>query len=169
MANQKTVITIPVYINEGKREDWTFDTEEFKLTEQNINEQAMKISNAYSLWSTVAAWYRSAIQKLEIEEAPKEARFKSIAVDAGRKKGIKYDSERAKQDAIYLYQEVPTGPYVFAEEVLKYQNLKSEYLYYLDLVENAILKALSIEKDMIVSLGAQVRAGYSATTNVVTK
>ena len=167
MENQKTVITIPVYINEGKKELWSFDTEEFKLTEQNINEQAMKISNAYSLWSTVAAWYRSAIQKLEIEEGPKEARYKMIAVDAGRKKGIKYDSERAKNDAIFVYQETPNGPYIFAEEVLKYQNVKTEYMYYLDLVENAILKALSIEKDMIVSLGAQIRAGYSATTNVV--
>ena len=84
---------------------------------------------------------------------------KQIVMDQSK---VKYTSETAKMDAVLTYREGDNFP--FAEEELAYQNERAELLYYIDIIEGSILKALSMEKDMIVSLGAQIRAGYSATS-----
>ena len=77
---------------------------------------------------------------------------------------LKYNSETAKMDAVLTFKDA-SGTFIYAEEELKYNTKRAEILYYIDIVEGTVLKSLSMEKDMIVSLGAQMRAGYSATTN----
>ena len=159
------VITVPVFINNGQREDWTFDTTEFRLTEQNLQDQEMKIAHAHSQWSLVLAWYKNAILNLDNKRACEEARDKAIAQDGLSKRGIKLTSETAKKDALYTYQDGQTYP--FAERVLMYENKRAELQYYQDIVANAILKSLDIEKDMLITLSANDRARYRTTVNTI--
>ena len=80
--------------------------------------------------------------------------------------GIVFKSEKAKTAALYNHKD-KNSVYDFAEVILKYENTKSELVYYIDLVESAILKPLSIQKDMIVTLGANMRAGMNVSTTSV--
>lgn len=160
------IITIPQTIIKDGGEDWSFDSARFQLTEESINEQSMKIASAYSEWSYLAARLRKNL--LDLERTYNDWEPKAIAIVEAEAKqlGIVFKSEKAKTAALYNHKD-NNNAYDFAEVVLKYQNQKDELTYYIDLVENAILKPLSIEKDMIVSLGANMRAGMNVqTTNV---
>lgn len=153
------IISVPFEEN-GEVVEKQFSTDDVLVTEENINERAQALAQLYSCWSCVYAQYRRKLLLLEAKHAKWIAQVKQIVIDATK---VKYNSETAKMDAVLTYQD-PSGNYVYAEEELRYNNKRAELLYYIDLVEGSILKALTMEKDMIVSLGAQMRAGYSATT-----
>lgn len=153
------IIKVPFEAQDGSKTVATFNTDSVMITEENINEKSMEVAREISRWSWVFAQYR---RKLLIREAVHTKRLamqKQIVMDATK---AKYSSETAKMDAVLTYREGDAFP--FAEEELKYQNERAELLYYIDIIEGSILKALSMEKDMIVSLGAQIRAGFSATS-----
>lgn len=156
------IIKVP-YESENGPVTATFDTDSVVLTEENINEQSMVIAKQFTKWAMVYAQYKRKLLLLEAEHAKRLAQQKQIVMDATK---IRYTSETAKMDAVLTFKD-EAGNFKFAEDELMYNNTKAEYLYYLDILENGILKSLSVEKDMIISLGAQMRAGYSASTNQV--
>lgn len=153
------IISIPFEAQDGTQKTATFNTDSVMLTEENINEKSMEIAREISRWSWVFAQYRRKLLLREALHTKRLAMQKQIVMD---KTKVKYTSETAKMDAVLTYKEGDSFP--FAEEELTYQNERAELLYYIDIIEGSILKALSMEKDMIVSLGAQMRAGYSATS-----
>ena len=157
------IITVPQTIIKDGGEDWVFDSARFQLTEESLNEQSMKIASAYSEWSYVAAKLRKNLLDLERNYSDWEPKALAVVEAEAKQAGIVFKSEKAKTAALYNHKD-GNNAYDFAEVVLKYQNKKDELSYYIDLVENAILKPLSIEKDMIVSLGANMRAGMNVQT-----
>ena len=152
------IITVPYEDVNNQKKEAKFDTDSVMLTEENINEKSMVIAQQIAKWSFVYAQYRRKLILLEAEHTKRLAMQKQIVIAAS---GVKYTSETAKMDAVLTYKQGDAYPY--AEEELMYQNKKAELLYYIDIIDGSILKALSMEKDMIVSLGAQMRAGYKAT------
>lgn len=153
------IVQVP-YEDGDKVVNLTFDTDSVVLTEENINEQSMVIAREFTKWGLVHAQYRRKLLLAEAKHAKWFAQVKQVVIDTTK---VKYNSETAKQDAVLTFRD-DAGNYIYAEEELKYQNKRAELIYYIELVETAILKALSMEKDMIVSLGAQMRAGYSASS-----
>lgn len=153
------IINVPYEAENGEKKTASFNTDSVMLTEENINEKSMEIARDISRWSWVFAQYRRKLLLREAMHTKRLAMQKQIVMD---KTKLKYTSETAKMDAVLTYQEGDSFP--FAEEELMYQNEKAELMYYIDIIEGSILKALSMEKDMIVSLGAQMRAGYSAAS-----
>lgn len=155
------IITVPYEDVNKQQKEAKFDTDSVMLTEENINEKSMVIAQQIAKWSFVYAQYHRKLILLEAEHTKRLAMQKQIVMSTG----VKYSSETAKMDAVLTYKQGDVYP--FAEEELMYQNKKAELMYYIDVVEGSILKALSMEKDMIVSLGAQMRAGYKATTTAL--
>lgn len=156
------IITVPYTDIDNVKKEAKFDTDSVMITEENINNQSMVIATKIAKWSFIYAQYRRMLLLLDAEHTKRLAMQKQIVMAAT---GAKYSSETAKMDAVLTYKQGDAYPY--AEEELMYQNKKAELLYYIDIVEGSILKALSMEKDMIVSLGAQMRAGYKATTTTL--
>ncbi len=160
------IITVPQTVLKDGGEDWKFDTANFQVTEENIDQQAMKIASAYSEWSYVAARLRKLTLDLERTHSDWEAKALAIVEAEARTAGIIFKSEKAKVTAMYNHK-AADGSNDFAESILFYENAKNELSYYTDLVDNSILKSLSIMKDMIVTIGANIRAGLNAQTNAV--
>lgn len=160
------IITIPQTILKDGGSDWTFDTNQFQVTEENINEQSMRIAAAYSEWSYVAARLRKRMLDLERAYTDWEAKALAITEAEARQTGVVFKSEKAKTTAMYNHK-AADGTNDFAEHILFYENEKAELTYYTDLVDNSILKSLSIMRDMIISIGANIRAGMNAQTNAV--
>lgn len=154
-------IKIPYELGENEIEMLTFDTDSVVLTEENINEQTMKIAKEYTKWALVYSQYKRKLLLLDAKHSKWLAQAKQIVMDTVK---AKFTSETAKMDAVLTFRD-ESGNCTYAEDELRYNNKRAELLYYIDILESAILKALSMEKDMIVSLGAQMRAGYSVTTN----
>lgn len=157
------LVKVPYENSDGTTVEKEFDTDAVVLTEENLNEQAMVISKLFTEWSLVYAQYKRKLLLLEAKHSKWLAQAKQVVIDSTK---LKYNSETAKMDAVLTYKD-ETGNFVYAENELIYNNKRAEILYYIDVVESAVLKALSIEKDMIVSLGAQMRAGYANTVNQV--
>lgn len=161
------IIEVPQgVVNDGSGKDWKFDTAAFQLTEESINEQSTKIASAYSEWAYVAAKLRKNLLDLERQYNDWEPKATAVVEAEAKQSGIIFKSEKAKGTALYNHKD-GTGKYDYAEVILKYENKKDELNYYIDLVETAILKPLSIEKDMIVSIGANIRAGMGVQTTTV--
>ena len=151
-------IIVPKDIIQDGNDDRKFDTSVLLLSEENMNAVAMSIADRYAEWAYVAAKLNKNL--LDLERAYNDWEPKALAiVEADAKaQGIVFKSEKAKQTALFNHKD-QNGMYDFAEYVLAYENKKSELSYYVSLVEDAILKPLSIQKDMLVSLGANFRAG----------
>lgn len=160
------IITVPQNILKDGGSDWTFDTANFQLTEENINEQSMKLANTYSEWSYVSARLRKNLLDLERAYSDWEAKALAIVEAEAKQVGILFKSEKAKVTAMYNHK-AADGTNDFAEHILFYENQKTELQYYMDLVDNAVLKSLSVMKDMVVTVGANIRAGLNAQTNAV--
>lgn len=158
---------IPMNHN-GKDETWVFDTQDELLTEQNINEQAMILSDSYAKWAFASAHYKKLIQLKEAELDTFMAGAKLVAVEQGKKYGWKYESEKARVEAVRNYKD-STGKYVYAVDLLTLENAIRELRYYQALIDGAILESLKIKKEMIITIGAQIRAGLGATNLVVNK
>lgn len=154
------LVKVP-YEVDGNTIEKEFDTDSVVLTEENINEQSMNVSKAFADWAMVYSQYKRKLLLLEAKHSKWLAQAKQVVIDSTK---LKYNSETAKMDAVLTFKDA-SGVFIYAEEELKYSTKRAEILYYIDIVEGTVLKALSMEKDMIVSLGAQMRAGYSATTN----
>ena len=160
------IIEVPQTVLKDGGMDWKFDTAQFQVNEENIDAQAMKIANSYSEWSYVAARLHKNLLDLERKYSEWEPKAIAIVEAEARSIGIKYNSEKAKTNALFTHKG-QDGTNDFAERILQYQNIKDELVYYIDLVENAVLKSLSIQKDMIITLGANLRAGMNVQTNAV--
>ncbi len=159
--------TIPMNHN-GTQENWVFDTQEELLTEQNINEQAMHLSDSYAKWAFASAHYKKLIQLKESELEVFLANAKLVAIEYGKKLGWKYDSEKARIDAVRNHKD-STGKYVYATDLLTLENTLRELKYYQSIIDGAILESLKIKKEMIITIGAQIRAGLGATNLVINK
>lgn len=160
------IIEVPQTVLKDGGLDWKFDSADFQVTEETLDRQAMKIASAYSEWSYVAARLRKNLLDLERKYADWEAKALAIVEADAKTAGIVFKSEKAKTTAMYNHRGAD-GSNDFAERILSYMNLKDELNYYIDLVDNSILKALSIEKDMIVTIGANIRAGLNVQTNAI--
>lgn len=128
------IIEVPQTVLKDGGQDWKFDTAAFQLTEENINEQSMKIANSYSEWSYVSAKIRKNLLDLERKYSDWEAKAIAIVEAEARENGIVFKSEKAKTTALYNHKDT-TGNMDFAERILSYENLKDEYNYYIDLVD----------------------------------
>lgn len=157
------IIQVPYETPDNTTSVLKFDSDSVMITEENISIQASVIAQKYSLWSMVYAQYQRKLLLLEAKHAKWLAQAKQVVMDSTK---VKYSSETAKMDAVLNFQNA-NGVFEFAEQELQYQNQKAELLYYIDILDSAILKSLNMEKDMIITLGAQMRAGYSASTNTV--
>ena len=86
-------IKIPYELGENEIEMLTFDTDSVVLTEENINEQTMKIAKEYTKWAMVYSQYKRKLLLLDAKHSKWLAQAKQIVMDTVK---AKFTSETAK-------------------------------------------------------------------------
>lgn len=145
--------------------------EDLKINIDNLSESYIDQPGKYAWWASLAAQARAIADKIKAEVDNKEDYVrKSLRgeLDAKVRKGLELDGEKITEtkveNAIYSHP-------AYREGMEELQDLRIKYA---QANENAVLlesarAALDQRKDMLISLGAQLRSDYNNTSISIKK